>query len=265
MLVALLLSAAIAAAPAPSPAPLRTIVHARVSPLCTALRENIGHAISAVLANDSAIEASKPVFVSMSYDNMTPDQVETIGLGNVHGSMTIDHNSAAMQLDTQHIETIIGAITHNLKLIDEQLKDSSRFPQDPKTADDKKLLEMRAQLEAVAAQQRQTLNVLEGIVDTRTMDALSDRGADVVNLFGLNEGHNSKISGSNQQFAGGPLTATPDQLMDPALKPSDFSTLKSSVYGRFYSVVYWEQSAIHQLESPLAQNVMETTRQCRGS
>lgn len=263
-MLALLFAAAVATAPAPSPTPLRTIVHARVSPLCTALRENVGHAISAVLANDSAIEASKPVFISMSYDNMTPDQVETIGLGNVHGSMTVDHNSSAMQLDTQHIETIIGAITHNLQLIDEQLKDSSRFPKDPKTADDKKLLEMRKQLEAIEAQQRQTLNVLEGIVDTRTMNALSNRGADVLNLFGLNGGNNSKISGSNNQFSGGPLTATPDQLMDPSLKPSEFSTLKSSVYGRFYSVVYWEQAQIHELESPLAQNVMETSRQCNG-
>lgn len=263
-MIAFLLAAAVSAVPAPSPTPLRTIVHARVSPLCTALRENIGHAISAVLGNDSAIEASKPVFISMAHDNMSPDQIETIGLGSVHGSMTTDHNSAAMQLDTQHIEAIIGAITHNLQLIDEQLKDSSRFPKDPKTADDKKMLEMRKQLETIEAQQRQTLNVLEGIVDTRTMDALSDRGADVVNLFGLNGGNNSKISGSNDQFAGGPLTATPDQLMDPSLKPNQFSTLKTSVYGRFYSVVYWEQARIHQLESPLAQNVMETTRQCNG-
>jgi len=264
-LLQLLLAAGLSAGPSPSPTPLRTIVHARVSPLCTALRENVGHAISAVLGNDSAIEASKPVFVSMSYDNMTPDQVETIGLGNVHGSMTIDHNSSAMQLDTQRIEAIIGAITHNLQLIDQQLKDSSRFPKDPKTADDKKMLQMREQLEAVEAQQRQTLNVLEGIVDTRTMDALSNRGADVINLFGLNDGHNPKISGSNSQFAGGPLAPTPDQLMDPSLKASDFTTLKSSVYGRFYSVVYWEQEEIHQLESPLAKNVTEVTRQCNGT
>ncbi|HET6895758.1 MAG TPA: hypothetical protein VFH72_10295 [Candidatus Baltobacteraceae bacterium] len=113
-MIALLFAAAVAAAPSPSPTPLRTIVYTRVSPLCSALRQNLGHAIAAVLGNDGAIAASKPVLVSMSTDNMTPDQIETIGLGNVHGTMTVDHNSAAMQLDSQHLEQIISALTHSV-------------------------------------------------------------------------------------------------------------------------------------------------------
>jgi hypothetical protein len=258
----LALAAAIAAAPSPSPTPLRTILHESVSPLCTALRENIGHSIQAVLANDQAIAASKPVLVSMAHDFMSSSIVEQTGLGNLHGSALVDHNSAAIQLDAQHIEQIIGAITHNLQLIDAQLKDSSRFPKDPKTDADRKALEMRAQLESVEAQQKQTLNVLNGLYDTRTMEALSGRGADVITLFGLNDGNNPLIAGTNQQLTTGPLPATPDQNYDPSLKPSEFNALTNSVFGRFYRIVFLEQGAISSLEQPLAKNVVETTKRC---
>ncbi|HKU66382.1 MAG TPA: hypothetical protein VJP85_01255 [Candidatus Baltobacteraceae bacterium] len=260
----LVFAAAVAAAPSPSPTPLRTIVNESVSPLCTALRQNIGHSIQAVLANDQAIAASKPVFVSMAHDFMSSSIVEQTGLGNLHGSAQVDHDSAAMQLDAQHIERIISTITHNLELIDAQLKDSSRFPKDPKTDADRKALEMRAQLESVETQQKQTLNVLNALYDTRTMEAMAGRGADVLTLFGLNAGNNPEIAGTNQQFSNGPLPATPDQNYDPVLKPSEFNALTNSVFGRFYRIVFLEQGAISSLEQPLAKNVVQTTQRCRG-
>ena len=206
----------------------------------------------------------------MSTDNMTPDQIETIGLGNVHGTMTVDHNSAAMQLDSQHLEQIIGALTHNLDLIEAQLNDPNRFPKTPKDDADRKALEIKAQLEAVAAQQKQTLNVLNALLDTRSMEALAGRGDPLETLFGIDDAGTKlkggpKVQGTNGQFNGGPLAATPDQQMDPTLKPSEFSALTNSVFGRFYRIVFLEQQAITKLESPLAQNVIQVTRACNGT
>lgn len=265
----LVFAVAVAATPAPQPSPTpRTIVHERVSPICTTLRENIGHAIQAVLANDQAIGASKPLLVSMAYDYTSPSQTDTIGLGSVHGSMTTDHDTSAIQLDNQRIEAIIGAITHNLQLIEAQLNDPARFPAVAKTESDRKALELKTQLEAVAKQQRQTLDVLEGLVDTRNMETIAGRGDPMEKLFGVDDvgpgTANALDSGSNATFNGGPLPQTPDQQHDPALSQNDFATLKGSVFGRFYRVVYLEQGAIQTLETPLAKNIVETTSTCNG-
>jgi hypothetical protein len=174
-----------------------------------------------------------------------------------------------MDMDSQHLEEIIGALTHNLKLIDEQLNDPNRFPKVPKTDADRKLLELKAQLESVAAQQRQTVNFLNGIVDTRNMEALSDRGDPLEQLFGIADlsptaKASPKLQGTNTQFAGGPLTQTPDEKMDPQLKVSEYSSLSSSIFGRFYRIVFLEQGWITSLEQPLAKNVIELAHTCNG-
>lgn len=256
------------ATPQPSPTP-RTIVHERVTPICTVLRENIGHAIQAVLANDQAIGASKPVLVKMAHDFVSSSNFEAIGLGDLHSSAAIDHDSPKMQLDLSRMEQVVGALTHNLKLIEDQLNDPARFPAVAKTDSDRKALEIKAQLEAVAKQQKQTLNVLEGLIDTRNMETIAGRGDPMEKLFGADDtgnpsSANAKDIGSNAVFNAGPLTQTPEQKYDPALTQDDFSTLTNSLFGRFYRVVYLEQGAIQSLESPLAKNVVETTSTCSG-
>lgn len=269
-MVHLVLAAAITAAPSPSPTPLRTILHESVSPLCTALRENIGHAIQAVLADDQAIAGTKPVLVAMAHDYMSSSVVAQNGWGNLDGPVATDHDATAMQLDAQHLEQIVGALTHNLQLIDAQLSDANRFPKVPKTDADRKALEFKAQLEAIAAQQKQTLNVVDAMLETRNMEALANRGDPMEQLFGIDDlsptqKGSPKAQGSNQQFNGGPLTATPAQQFDPSLKPSEYGALTNSVFGRYYRVVYLEQGAISSLEQPLAKNVVETTKRCSGN
>lgn len=266
----LVFAVAVAATPAPQPSPTpRTIVHERVSPICTTLRENIGHAIQAVLANDQAIGASKPVLVKMAHDFVSSSNFSAIGLGDLHSSATIDHDSPKMQLDISHMEQVVGALTHNLQLIEDQLNDPARFPAVAKTESDRKALELKAQLEEVAKQQRQTLDVLEGLIDTRNMETVAGRGDPMATLFGVDSAGsgypaNPKVAGSNATFNGGPLEQTPDQKYDPALSQDDFSTLTNSLFGRFYRVVYLEQGAIHSLETPLAKNIVETTSTCNG-
>jgi hypothetical protein len=236
-----------------------------VSPLCTALRENIGHSIQAVLANDQAIIATRPLLVAMSKSYMSSSVVSQNGWGNLHTVRTIDHDTSAMDLDMERLERIIGAMTHNLQLVEQQLNDPNRFPKIAKTDADRKALELKAQLEQVAAQQKQTLNVLDGLLDTRNMDELANRGDPAAQLFGLNDSNNPKVSGSNQEFSGGPLSQTPDQQYDPSLKPEEFSSLSNSIFGRFYYVVFLEQHAIDSLEQPLAKNIVEVTQRCSGT
>jgi hypothetical protein len=257
----LVLAVTLTAMPSPTASPLRTILNESVSPFCTTLHQNIGHSMQALMANDAAIAASKPVLVAMSHDYISPDIINQTGLGNLHGPALVNHDSPQLHLDSERIQEIAGAITHNLQLIDQQLKDA-HFPQSAKTQDDRKLLEMRTQLEDIKAQQLQTLNVLEGLIDTQNMESVAGRGADILNLFGLNDGNNAKINGTNQVFNNGPLAATPDQILDPMLKASEMSALSNSVFGRFYRVVYLEQQRITALEQPFAKNVIEAVQRC---
>ncbi len=263
------LAVSVAATPEPLPTP-RTIVHERVTPLCTLFRENIRHAVEAVLANDQAIRASKLMLVSMAHDFISSSNVSTIGFGNLYSPASIDHDTPRMQLDVQHLEQVIGALTHNLKLLEDQLNDPSRFPAVAKNDADRKALEMKAQLEAVAKQQQQTLSVLNGLVDTRNMETVAGRGDPMQILFGTDSpGGSTKASdkdmGSNDIFNAGPLTQTPGQKYDPALSQDDFSMLTNSVFGRFYRIVYLEQGAIANLETPVAKNVVDVGHSCIGN
>lgn len=248
--------------PAPSDPPLKVIVDIRSSALCTALRQNIGPALAAMMSDDQAVAASKPLLIRMSHDYMSSQNINQAGWGNLNAPIATDHSSAAMELDTSHLEELIGVLTHNLQMIDAALADPKRFPKEVKTDADRKLLEIKAQLQAVAAQQRQALDVLNGLVDTRRMEQVANRGDDVANLFGLNDGNNSHISGSNNQFDAGPLGTTPVNAKDPAISQSDFSSLSASVFGRFYRIVILEQQVISQKEAPASKNVLAAATAC---
>lgn len=248
--------------PAPSATPLKVIVDIRSSALCTSLRQNIGPALAAIMSDDQAVAASKPLLIQMSRDYISPETINQAGLGNLHGPASTDHSSAKMELDTSHLEELIGVLAHNLQMIDAALADSKRFPAVANTDADHKLLEIKAQLQDVAKQQRQALDVLNGLVDTRRMEEAANRGDDVINLFGLNESKNSKISGSNSQFDAGPLGTTPVNANDPVLSQADFSSLSASIFGRFYRIINIEQRVIAQQEASAATNVVAAATAC---
>jgi hypothetical protein len=146
--LALLLGVTVAASPAPSPAPpepLKVIGSVRSTPFCTALRETIGPAIAGVLSNDDLIASSKPAFATLYHDDV------------------LARSEARAHLDLNRLESLITPIVANVKRVDALLASK---PADPK------LQAMRDNLQAVLAQQKESLNVISGFIATEQLGEL---------------------------------------------------------------------------------------------
>jgi hypothetical protein len=150
--LALLLGVTVAATPAPSPAPLtplKVIGSVRSTPFCTTLREAIGPAIAAVLSNDDLIASSKPAFTTLYHDDV------------------LARSEARAHLDMNRLESLITPIIVNVKRVDSLLASK---PNDPK------LQAMRDKLQAVLAQQKESLNVISGFIATEQMGEIQLEG-----------------------------------------------------------------------------------------
>ncbi|HEX5275670.1 MAG TPA: hypothetical protein VFW34_10380 [Candidatus Rubrimentiphilum sp.] len=151
--LALLLGVTVAATPAPSPAPLtplKVIGSVRSTPFCTALRETIAPAIAAVLSNDDLIASSKPAFATLYHDDV------------------LSRSEARAHLDLNRLESLITPIVANVKRADGLLANKPS---------DRKLQAMRDKLQAVLAQQKESLNVISGFVATEQLGEIQTAGA----------------------------------------------------------------------------------------
>lgn len=150
--------------PTPSPqsalAPLRTIASVRATPYCSALRHNIAPAIVGLLAADYTIDASAPIFRAMYR----------------HG--TIEH-SPSMEFDIMHMESLITPLVKAQRAIDKALTDNAVFLKSPKTDDDRKLLEIKRELQAAQSVQKDALNVIGGLVATYQLGEMQQQDSPI--------------------------------------------------------------------------------------
>ena len=198
--LALLLGVTVAASPAPSPAPLtplKVIGSVRSTPFCTTLRETIGPAIAAVLSNDDLIASSTPAFATLYHDDV------------------LARSEARAHLDMNRLESLITPIVANVKRIDSLLANK---PNDPK------LQAMRDKLQAVVAQQKESLNVISGFVATVQMGELQTSGPPAAweQVLGLGTPLSTRPApaanmapAANQLFRAGLPNRNPSKFGDP--------------------------------------------------
>lgn len=150
MVLALAL-AAMVSNPTPAPAslqPLKVIASVRATPLCSALRNNIAPAIASLLDNDAVMDRSVLVFgTTYQHALLSPT--------------TFPPNSWGF-IDRGHLTYLIGPMVANLKKIDNLLADHKVFVDNPKTADDRRLAQIKERLGEIEAQQKDALNVVSG-------------------------------------------------------------------------------------------------------
>src|SRR5581483_108748 len=215
MWTALVLAVSVAT-PKPSATPPKTIIQEHVSPLCTGLRQNIGPAITKVLQNDATIAQSRPLL---------RNYVKAAATG-----------SASKDLQVSRMERLISPLVKNTSAIEKLLADPYVFPRTAVSDSDKKLLEMRAYLQQVVAQQKAALDVINGFVTTEQLGQLQQEGREIYQ--GLTSTHEiiaAQVGGARGPQATGAaptpqpneiLTAgvaqTPQQQADPALQDNGF-------------------------------------------
>jgi hypothetical protein len=263
--------AAPAETPAPAPAALKTIVTVRSTQLCTAVASTALHTIQGLQANDRLIESSKPLLLETGRDFIPVSEV-----GNAFGKRTSHFGGAhdpspALLLDSQHLVKLTDEIVHNLAIIDSILNDQTRFPATGKTDADREALLLKAQLQAVADQQRKNLNILYGLADTLSLQELVAKGDGMQGATGgggsgVQVGQSDQdvsfrdVLSASQRGRSGPIDPTVDQ--DPAISQAP-TELSNSPIARFYVGVAEQQRSTASAENTLTQTVLNVAASCR--
>ena len=257
--------------PAPLPIALKTIITVRSTQLCNATATTVMYTIQGLQANDRLVESSKPLLLEMGRDFIPISEV-----GNAFGKRTSHFGGAhdpspALILDNQHLIKLTNQIVHNLAIIDSLLNDRSRFPTVAKTDSDKEALLLKAQLEAVADQQRKILNVLYGLSDTLSLQELVAKGDGMQGATG-GGGSGAQVGQADQDVSfqdilsasargrSGPVDPAVDQ--DPAISRPP-TELSNSPIARFYFGVAEQQRSTASAENALTQTVLNVAATCR--
>lgn len=253
-LVALAASPATAGpAPKPSSTPLKTITHLHVSPLCTGLTKSIRPAVGKVLESDQIIASSKPLFkdyVSASSDSQS---------------------KPAVDMAVMRLERLVGPLVANTQRVDALLSNPYVFPKVPRSNDDKQLLKMRAELQAVNDQQKHALDVISGFVATQQLAELQASGHEMDSVTAPNI--------KNQMPTPGPLSPTPStpdilnagvgnkndptRQYDPRYKVTG-STLGANPLDVFGNAITSYQHDIQGTEQDAAKSVIAAVPLCGG-
>jgi hypothetical protein len=138
--------------PSPQPSPLKQIIDLKARPLCTTLGHNVQIALVGLMKNDDVIEAGRRTFIKMAWDQA--------------------QGSSALDMDLLNIKNEVSALVGNLYQIDQILDDPARFPLNPTTADERAADRMKAALQAVEAEQKAQLNVLDGTLETDELSGM---------------------------------------------------------------------------------------------
>lgn len=141
--------------------------------VCTALREQVGHAIGGILVNDRMVDQGRLMLYKVRRDGVAAP----LGAGWSGGA------GPASSLDDQQMEQLVGVIAKNIDKI-EILLNETHVPAQSTSAADRDLMAAREQLERVVAQQRAALNILAGNV-------LSNQASDLQSRQGLAPGSES--------------------------------------------------------------------------
>ncbi len=252
------ISPAAATAPSPAATPLKTITHIRSSPLCTGLRRAIGPAVGKVLQNDGYIARSRPMF---------QDFVANSTLGSKSGQ----------DMDVMHMESLIGPLVQNTQAIERYLNDPI-LKRRPLTDTDKQLIEMRQHLLAVLNQQKQTLDLISGFVDTQQMGELQAAGHEYDKaLTGSDVGTNGHSPTAVSTPAGAPTTP-PNDLLNAGLPSTPTDPRKTdprytgtdNALGYNPLKVFDQQVGVYQQgisanENLAAQAVIKAAVECGGT
>lgn len=244
---ALVLAATLApvatAAPQPRPAleQLKTIVHLRATPFCSALRERVAPAIEHILTADKAIDSSPPIFNSMYEDDV------------------VFRSPLRLSFDVQHMENLITPIVSNVQAAEDLLRD----PQ---------LGEIGRQLQTSIDRQKLALNVVNGFIATYQLGEVQSGGipANWHNDFILNP--RNAVSRSPAAVAASPpgasllynagLAPTPSNPRPPELQASTV-TLGVDPYAAFSQTVVRARQEGDAAEGAASLAIFAAIERCR--
>ena len=253
-----------AQAPAPAPSTLPEIGRVRSKGLCTTVRDRVAPMVLGLIKSDELVGAGHRAFLKMADDSRESRNRNS------------NEPSLALQVDQLYLRKATDAMAHNLGVIDKLLADETRFPKVAKTDDDRIAQQLKTQIAAVAAQQRKTLDVMNGALETEALGrmqndfgggstVMSSTTADVVPKGALTapargpdpSGSFIGVAGLNMPTGGTTTT------IDPKTLPAYAKTGRNTVWDGLARVLETQQTAISGAEQKLSPTVVAISVACR--
>lgn len=253
--------------PLPSAPPLKTIITVKSTPLCQTLTGTVFDTISGLQSNDRIIDSTKPVLIDFGkawVDNsIAGHQFDQLQIHQVLAPAEVhNQDNPEMILDARKLARRAEALVHNLAVIDSLLADPRLTP------------ELRAELQAVANEQRKNLNVIYGLADTFDLQDLIAHGDATQHVLDEKQanGQIARLSVGDQDVSfqdilTGPATTArpkdPTLNTDPAISQKATGVSANNPIGRFYLGVEANQVATAHAEDALTKTVLDVTNQCK--
>jgi hypothetical protein len=247
----------------PSAEPPPTIVHVQSSALCTALRENVAPALFGLIRNDRLVNAGRASLLNLGNES---EHAPLESSYNQQGAAQVAGSTPRMAEGYSHLSDLGRAIERNAETIDRILADDSRFPQQPKTDDEKTLAQMKSQLLNVLDKQKLIVNAFSGSAETAMMDQFAGQGPTIgaPSTFGGTGiegplGGNSLID--NQEMASSPALAP---LMAAYANVNAMSLGRETPFDRLAGLIGDEQHEIDASENVANNTIAGVAAQCGG-
>ena len=247
MLGAALLASVIASQPSPSPSPLKTIVHVRSSAFCTTLRENVGRAVQALIQNNIAIDKTKTLFLKMARDEVS----------SANPIMVMD-------MDMHYLGPMIDEVVQNRAAAQALLIDAREFPAQPRSDDERRLVQMQKQLQAIIDHQNQALNILSGTYYSYNGNRLMGHGDGLKTPVDSPKETPIVLPAPNELPAAAPPAAmSPSPAATPATV--DMGLLGMTRPAALFNGLTTYQLNEEALENEAAATILQSSTECNGS
>jgi hypothetical protein len=264
-----------------------TIAHVATNALCETLQQNVLRAVAGLHTNDAIFERSNPMVLQMgqtlasvSHFGQSADTPNTMSVFS--GKNDIDPSISMNQVQ---LSRLAQQIARNLQQIEAALNDPTRFPTPPRTRGDLQAAQIKAQLEALAQQQKQLLDAINGLADTTSMQQMMAQGDGMdgaINEGGGSPAHN-KIVGTNDTaltyndpldtmdpgsrntnptFVGGTIGGPKPNADQAAGSTQIPNALSGNPLGGLYANLLRNQQQLQQAEGVLSTNVKTAAAQC---
>lgn len=256
---------AVAAPAAPSvvaaASPPPEIIHLYTHKMCSVLHKTIAPAIGMMLQNDKTIAKSPDLFKEYNF---------AMGYGS----------QGSQDMAVMRMENLVGPLADNVVAIHRQLDDTNAFPAVARTEDDRRLLQLKAEMERALASQEGALDIINGFVTTQQLSAMQHEGFGYISAINNPETTKNNTPASNAITGnGGGLFSTPppnDQDVSATLSnaglPSnpyeiDLTRLPGLTLGynpvtHLKDGIVWTQADAQKQEDVLSHDVLDAVKSC---
>jgi hypothetical protein len=237
-----------AQSPAPAPTPLTEIGRTHSKGFCTTVRDSVAPSVLGLMKTDELVGASHRAMAKMAHDQ-------------AHGT------PEERDIDRVYARRVVAAMAHNLGVIKKMLSDEKRFPKNPASDDDRFALLLKAQLQAAADRQNETLNHVNGILETTAMGEMRNEISTQMASSVANAGTPN----------GGAALGTGDQFLDASSVPGSgpggmfqnrgpgsSSTAGGTIWDKLVRDIEVQQARIAGAEQRLTPTVIAASAACRG-